>query len=207
MSVDLAEITGATQPSGDEMGRFREALRASRGSLGQQEYDVAHQQLALAESLAKQDEQKDQVARLRLLANYGREFDQAIRDAFSKVRPGSELSLGADEVVSVVEAAADRIVVRVNGRNRRFTIGRVPLGLAVALGEVALGKGEPMTLLRKAAYVALSNQADKDACSKARSWWEEGVRQVPEVKGLMPVLDDVEGEGSQREDGESSRAG
>ena len=184
-------LPSKTATSGQVVAELGEALRAATKALRAGDERGFEQELARGEAVASLDEQKDKVARLREMAAYARQFREAAAGAVAGLRPGFEIRLGDGNIARVVEVHAERIVVRAAGTNHRYPMQKLPLGLVVALGEQALGRDDPMTWVRKAAFVYLSSQARAADMAKAASWLQEAAVQVPLATRLLGVLDDT----------------
>ena len=70
---------------------------------------------------------------MQLLANYAARFAEAVQRAATTLPAATEVESGSGAVLSVVESGPQQIVIRMYGRNRRYPVGQLPLGLAVVL--------------------------------------------------------------------------
>jgi hypothetical protein len=167
---------------------LRETLKSARRALAKWNFGEVNRQLARADGLAHTDTQRVIVNGMRDLAQHTRRFHEAIQKAAQNLKAGTELKVG-DDILSMVEANRDRIVVRHKGANRRFALDELPPDLAMALGEKGMSADEPMAVLRKAAYVAVSARSDA-ATARAREMLVAESRKMPEVQRIIDALDE-----------------
>jgi hypothetical protein len=77
----------------------------------------------------------------------------------------------------------------VNGTNRTYQRTEMPIGMAVALGDMSLQKDSAEAKLVRGAFVVACSGKPEDL-EKAKAWWREAAGSV-DVKSLLPVIDDT----------------
>ena len=120
---------------------------------------------------------------MQLLANYAASFAEAVQQAATTLPAATEVKLGSGAVLSVVETGPQQIIIRMNGRNRRYPVGQLPLGLAVAL--VSTCRGAIRRPWRKAAYLVVHPETDQQGTAKAKGWLHDVAHQVPDAHRIL----------------------
>ncbi len=169
---------------------LQQALATARVALGEQNFSVAEAEVAKAESLAGTDEEKAMVARAKQLAYYVKEFRDALNSAIDGLEAGETIKVGTSTEVGFVEGDHEKLVLRVQGRNRPFEVSRLPRGLALAIADLWFDQSDPATLVFKGAYQFTHPQADAEDIKEVRTWWEEAALAGVDIQTLLPVLDD-----------------
>jgi len=174
-------------PEPAQQADFERATNAARQALRTLDFARGRQYLAQAQAAARLPEQRAQVADLQLLAAYAAGFADAVHRAATTLPAATEVEVGTDMVVSIVETGPKHIVVRVAGRNRRYAVEQLPVGLAAALGDHALGR-EPDALARKAAYLLLHPETDEPGSAKALEWLRGAAQSLPEAARILAAV-------------------
>ncbi|MCO6456759.1 MAG: hypothetical protein J5I93_15780 [Pirellulaceae bacterium] len=170
-----------------ELGR---ALTTARVALGEQSFDVAQEELAKAEQLARQPDHVAKLERLKLLAQYVEGFWDAVSQAVAGLEGTDEFTVGSTVVV-VVEATPEKLVIKANGVRREYPVRQLPPGLAVAIADQWFDKTKPENLVFKGAYVAVMRNAKEDDLAKGRDWWQQAQAAGIDLSDLLPVLEDT----------------
>jgi hypothetical protein len=188
----MGPMPGYAAPSAAGLSddEFRGELRRARAAVGECNFALAGQAISRAESSAVDDRRKEQVAAMQTLAEHVRVFDEAVRRAASTLPAASEISLGEQSVAIVVETGPDHIVVRAEGKNRRFRHADMPLGLEVALGAEVMGQDEGASRVYKAAYVLVSPKAGADDKRRATGWLQEVQAGTPAARKILTAVSD-----------------
>lgn len=163
-------------------------LKKAREEIGGHQFSEAQASLTKAEPLLANDVQQGKHARLMMLLDYTKQFKDAIDRTLVRLESGSTFEVGRT-VVSVVEVRPREVVVRVNGTNRTYQRTEMPIGMAVALGDMSLQKDSPEAKLIRGAYVVACSGKPEDI-EKAKAWWREAAGSV-DVNSLLPVVDDT----------------
>jgi hypothetical protein len=153
--------------------KLGKALTTAKAALGEQNFDEADKQLAIAEPLAKLPEHQAKYERLKEVADYVKQFRGAVAAAVAELEAGSVFKVGTSTQVAVVETFPDKIIVRTAGQNRAYPFQDLPPGLAAALADMKLDPAEPVNRVIKAAYLAVKQPDDEEVQSKAKTWLEE----------------------------------
>jgi len=177
--------------SAEELKALSEALIAARTALQSQEFEEAEKKLADAEASAKSDDHKAMVARLKMAADYLKQFRAAVDRAMKGLEAGVTFQAKDDVMVAVVERKPDAIVVKVGsgnvgGRNQTYQLKTLPLVLGVALADQGLQGNEDAPLI-KGVFQALHAKAQPNHIDEVRRWWEKAGDKGAE---LLPLLDD-----------------
>ena len=113
---------------------------------------------------SRSDEYLDEVARLALLHDYLTQFWESVAESMGTVRGLDELVVGKTRVV-VVESSAQRIVLRILGQNRRYTLADMPPKLAVTLAGRVLSKDARNQVFFAAFHLA-DNSGDREEAGR-----------------------------------------
>lgn len=178
------------KPAAKDLAALSEALQTARTALGEQNFDVADEQLATARKLVKLPEHRAKLERLEQLAHYVRGFWDAVERSVSGFEGTEEFMVGSTVVV-VVEASPESITIKFDGLRRKYPIRQLPPGLAVAIADQWFDPSKPENLVFKGAYVAVMRNADEQDRAKGRGWWEQAIAQGVDIRELLPVYDDT----------------
>ena len=166
------------------------ALSMARIALGEQNFEEADKQLAIAEPLAKLPEHQTRLARLKEVAGYVKQFRTAIEQSVADLEAGSTFKVGTSTMVVVVETFPDKIIIRSLGQNKTYPFPDLPVGLAVAIADMKLDTTAPENRVIKGAYLAVDKRGDSVAFDKAKAFWEEAQLAGVDTSHLMPFLTD-----------------
>lgn len=163
------------------------ALMSVRYYLARRDFDQADLQLAAAEAAAtKAPNKKADVQRVQSLAQYVKQFWDAVRAAVQSLESGDQVTI-AGITVGVVEVQPDGVVLRQNGQNITHKYRDMRTGLAVGLAERSLQKGDAATELVMGAFKAINPTSNRD---EARTHWQTAQQLGAEdqVTELLPEL-------------------
>jgi hypothetical protein len=165
-------------------------MKEAKTALGDFTFDEAEQALSKAEKLAKSPDHLAVVHRLKNVANMAKKFRRGMEEAIAKLEAGDVIKVGTSTEAAVVEASPEKLVLRVAGQNKTYTLNDMPLGLAVNLGERAFSPDDPNTRLLKGSYVFIDKRTDPTQMKKAKTWWEEAQLNGVDIREILPVLTD-----------------
>jgi outer membrane biosynthesis protein TonB len=166
------------------------AMTTAKIALGEQNFDEADKQLALAEPLAKLPEHQAKYQRLKEVADYVKQFRGAITEAVAGLDAGATFKVGTSTMVVVVETFPDKIIIRSLGQNKTYPFQDLPVGLAVAIADMKLDTTAPANRVIKGAYLAVDKRGDSIALDKAKAFWEEAQLGGVDTTHLVPFLSD-----------------
>jgi hypothetical protein len=129
-----------------------------------------------------------QVDRVQALATRVGEFWNAVRQMLPKLDAGESFEVEGDEV-NVVEASAELIVVRVAGKNREYTVAKIPAKLAMTLATRWLDKDSAVTPAVLGAFQAVDPKGDRQ---QARLYFQQARAGGLDVSPLIAELDAME---------------
>ena len=107
-------------------------------------------------------EGKEQTLRLDQAGQLYRIYVDSFEEAKRKAKGASTLKVGAAEV-SIVEATAEKLVVRAQGQNKTYTWDKLPLGIAAALSDLGLSESEPVDVAARAIYFSVTPYYQEEA--------------------------------------------
>jgi hypothetical protein len=167
------------------------ALMMAKIALGEQNFEEADKQLAIAEPLARLPEHQAKFARLKEVANYVQQFRKAVEQSVAALEAGATFKVGTSTTVVVVETFPDKITIRSLGQNKTYPFPDLPVGLAIAISDMWLDAGVPENRVIKGAYLAVDKRGDSVALDKAKAYWEEAQLAGVDTSRLMPFLSDT----------------
>jgi hypothetical protein len=107
-------------------------------------------------------EGKEQTLRLDQAGQLYRIYVDSFEEAKRKAKGASTLKVGAAEV-SIVEATAEKLVVRAQGQNKTYMWDKLPLGIAAALSDLGLSESEPVDVAARAIYFSVTPYYQEEA--------------------------------------------
>ncbi len=168
-----------------EKKQLATALAAARTAMGQRDIAAVNEQLRVAESLARSDEQKAMVERLKELLHYVKEFWRAFDEAYAGLKPSSTVMVITDEAV-IVEVRPEALTIRWFGKNKTFQRDKIPSGLVMAIANKWFNN-DPANKVVKGAFHLVDPIGRPD---ETRRLWQEASQEGVDISDLMPVLDD-----------------
>lgn len=187
--IPVVNAIPSTMPAGDATQRADQlgaALRQARSLLAERRVEQAMQTLEGAAPLAKVPEHQAKLERLQLLADLVQRFWTAVSARLGALEPDTELDVNG-MLTRIVEASPDRLVIRLQGENRRYTLADIPAGLAKFLAEQQLGADSPETKRITGAFVLVSPQGGQE---KALEDWNAAKQQGDDIEPLLMLLED-----------------
>lgn len=180
----------AELPKREEVIQLAKALKDAKNALGVLEIAEANRALERATKLAKLEEHQGMVTRLKYVADYCKQFRDAMVAAARDLDGGETFMVGSSTVVAMVESSDTQVTFRVAGQNITSNYGELKPGLAVALAELKLDNADPVTRVVKGAYVIVHQNARPDEIEKGKTWWDEAALGGVDLKDQLPFLTD-----------------
>jgi len=177
------------KPTREELRDLAKALKTSHDAIVEHNFAIAESELAKAETLAKSDDLRAKISRLKLLGEYVKEFRDAIDKTVEGFGIGDQVNFDGNISFGIVEKGPDRLIIRIGGTNRPYALNNLSPGLARRLGEMSLAKGEPKTLALQAAFVSLMPKATTTDIEKVKGWWEQA-SSISDVQDLIIAIND-----------------
>jgi hypothetical protein len=189
----------AVEPSPDPMPMpmsetdrllYADAMRQVLQSIRNQNFQKAETHLETARQLAMAPPESDQVARLDMATKMSKRFDEAMRKAGMEMSAGSSFEVLGNPV-AFVEANAERLVVRVAGKNESHPWSAMPVGIAMGLADLQLDQSNAIDLGCRGVYCGLSATANALSKKLAREYLQkakaadEGMRLPRDFEKLL----------------------
>jgi len=167
------EPSPATMPmSATDRLLYADAMRQVLQSIKNQKFPQAETHLETAKQLAMAPPESDQVARLEMAIKMSQRFDEAIRKAGMEMSAGSSFEVLGNQV-AFVEANAERLVVRVSGKNESHPWSAMPVGIAMGLADLQLDQANAIDLGCRGVYCGLSATANALSKKLAREYLQK----------------------------------
>lgn len=177
------------KPSQAELVKLGRAMQKAREAIGEHDFDKADAFLEVASDMPRLPEHQAMLDRLKLLSESVKDYRAAIQTSIGKLASGSSFEVG-EQVVGVVETSPEKVILRVAGQNRTYTLRDMPVGLAAALAAQTLAPDDPNTLTLKGAYVMASPRAKPEDVKKAREFLEKASGSVEAAAELLRLSED-----------------
>ncbi|MFN9562979.1 MAG: hypothetical protein ACK56R_05530 [Pirellulaceae bacterium] len=151
---------------------YADAMRQVLQAIKNQNFSKAETQLDTAKQLAMAPPESDQVARLEMATKMSKRFDEAMRQAGLEMSAGSSFDVLGHQV-AFVEAHAERLVVRVAGKNESHPWSAMPVGIAIGLADLQLDQSNAIDLGCRGVYCGLSATANALSKKLAREYLQK----------------------------------
>lgn len=162
---------------------FQRAVTSARKALADRDLGAAGTHLSEAVSLSQTDEELAEADQVEVLRAHVEAFWDSLRQQIPKLEPGSEIQV-REIVALVVETGADFIILRVAGRNRRYSIQAMPHALTVAMARTLFSNSMNAKALR-ASFLLAEPDGDREM---ARQLLQEASQGGAEVDELLAEL-------------------
>jgi hypothetical protein len=156
-----------------------------RAALAQRDLAEAKTKLQQAAAIKQPAAFVTQVERLSLLQQYIADFLKSVDEGGRTLQGTEELLIGETRV-AVVEYAAGRLVLRVAGENKRYTLQDMPPKVALTLASRVLKADAPQNKVFTGAFLAMDAKGDR---TMAREAWDDARRGGIDVSALLGELD------------------
>lgn len=180
------------QTDGADSQSLAGLLARAREQLTDRNPSAAQQTLAQAAVLASAPTHQQKVKSLQQLADWNVRFWEAVSKQLTKLPADEDLDVKGT-ITRVVESDASRLVIRVAGENRRYTLSDLPAGLAKFLAEMEL---PPNIETKKTIGAFLMVTADNGA-ERASQEWSTAFMSQEEIDQLVAAYSaplDLEGD-------------
>jgi len=165
-------------------------MKKAKAAIEKADFPEFHEQIKNASALSTNDALSAKHARLDQLGQLYEIFVQSLREAKSKLRASESIPLGSSSL-SVVEVTETELIVRVAGKNERYSLDRLPLGIAMALAKLSLSESEPIDVAARAVYCSLSPARNELFEKRAKELFEQSVGKGQVRKDLLQAFSDV----------------
>ncbi|RCS54263.1 hypothetical protein DTL42_03715 [Bremerella cremea] len=159
------------------------AVEAARKQLTDRNAMGAKQALVSVNSLSLSPSNQAKLAALKQVADLNLKFWQAVSRQLTKLPPDEDLDVNG-KLTRVVESDANRLVLRVAGENKRYTLDDMPSGLAKFLAEKEL----PANIESKKIIGAFLLVTPEAGVERAKEEWANGFLPQEEVDLLASAL-------------------
>jgi hypothetical protein len=183
----MPEVKPATpQATPAETAAVRKSLGQAIVAMGYRDWDTTDAMLAQAEKQAKAGDLVEKVEAVKSLKDGAKEYWNAVRESTKNLEAGSELVLGSSRI-AVVEVTDKLLIVRINGRNARYQIDDMPMGLARTLASTWFDSNAASTKVFTGAFLFVEQNGDP---AEVRQLWQQAKQSGVNMDLLMPLLDD-----------------
>jgi hypothetical protein len=186
-----ASATGLAKLSDERKSAWSAAMQMWRNYLAKADFAAAQARQAEIREMVETLLQQQQFDRLRTVAELAEQFESSLREAVLGLAAGESFTVAGPAQIGFVEGDSQRVVLRISGRNKTFSLHELPSGIAYGLADLRLDQVHPKSKAVKAAYgllhAARSNQA---AWAEARQWMASAEAEGAVPAGTSQVFDD-----------------
>ncbi len=143
------------------------------------------EKLAAAQKIEGDDAFATELERLRLIHGYLEGFWRAVDTGGRKLQGADELLIG-DVRTAVVEYDRGRLVLRVAGENRRYTMQTMPAKIAITLAEQAMPAADPQNKVYYGAFLLMDSRGGR---GMGAEHWKAAAAANVDVSLLLPELE------------------
>jgi len=166
--------TSKTPASAANGKEWSAAMKKARESLESADFSNFHRQMELALPISSTEEMLAKFKRLDQLGQLYEICLNSLKSAKSKLKAGDVVSVGKGKV-SIVEIQDSVLIVKLQGKNERYSWDKLPPGIAVAMADLTLSNEAPSDLAARAVYFSLSPARNELSANKAKEWFEKSV--------------------------------
>ncbi|QDU76096.1 hypothetical protein Pan97_31410 [Bremerella volcania] len=181
----MENTAAASANSNAQVDQLAGLMKQARQQIIDRNATAAQQLLAQAAPLATAAKHQEKLNQLKQIADWNQQFWQAVSSRLTKLPPDSDLDVNGT-MIRVVESDANRLVIRMNGENRRYTLTDIPAGLAKFLAESEL----PTQADTKKIIGAFLLVTPDGGPERAREEWSTAFLPDEEISSLTAVLAD-----------------
>ncbi|PQO42584.1 hypothetical protein [Blastopirellula marina] len=184
-----AESAAMPEGPGEEMAPpgdgspLSNLVQTARKQLAQRNPAAAQQALASVDSMTLSPENQAQIAALKQVVDLNAKFWDAVSKRLTKLPADEDLDVNG-KLTRVVESDANRLVIRMAGENKRYTLADMPAGLAKFLAEMEL----PANVETKKIVGAFLLVTPEGGVERAREEWATGFLPQEEVDLLVSAM-------------------
>jgi hypothetical protein len=177
-------------PTEEEKAKWVEAMNMARKSMIEKNFEKFAKDIEVAIALSATDAHEEQARRLD---KFGQLFEKGLglsNEAFSVLKSSDEIKYGSSGgKAAVVESTENLLVLRISGKNERFTYDKIPMGIMMAVVEPKLNDNAVDHAIRGVMLSAdtRSNSANK---KQAKIHFEKAASMDKAFANLESVLEE-----------------
>jgi hypothetical protein len=178
-----------------ESMEWKKLMANARKALDRADFETFEKEIATGVETAKTSSGREQAARLDQLGQLYKIGSDSFQEAKKKLKGTSSIRMGTTEV-SIVDNTAEKLVVRVSGKNQAHTWEKLPFGLAIGMLDLTLDPEAPTDVATRAVYFSMAPQfrdvAAKNELLKKRiaAWFDKSAGKAPIRADLPQALTD-----------------
>ncbi len=139
-----------------------------RKILARQEFDEARSTLDQLAKVVKVPAQREQLARLKLVAELSEEFHSHLSKAVEGLSAGETIRVGSTQL-SFVEGDANSITIKQTGRVQKYPFTELPNGIAYGIANLQMDVEHPRSAACRAAFAWAHPKTNALTLKEARS--------------------------------------
>jgi len=185
---EVVEETPAKDIDSRKAAAFKTAVAAARKAMSHRDLATAKQELAKADKNLQTNAEVRELDRLETIHGYLGQFWEGILKSMSGLESGAEMEVGSTRVI-VVEVGKESITMRVNGRNRTYTVERMPYALVKHIGSWAFTGDSASKVVVGAFFLMDADAQAEGGREQARKLWKQAAAEGIEMDDLMVEID------------------
>ncbi|MBA2113854.1 hypothetical protein [Bremerella alba] len=168
-----------------DVAQLANLMKQARQQIIDRNATAAQQLISQAAPLVSAPAHQEKLGYLKEVADLNQQFWQAVSGSLTKLPADSELDVNG-KLIRIVESDSNRLVIRMDGENHRYTLADIPAGLAKFLAEQELPtQADSKKII--GAFLLVTPEGGPD---KAREEWATGFLDEEEVNNLAGVVTD-----------------
>ncbi len=151
-----------------EKSDWTQLAQSVRKTLAKQEFDDARSKLDQLAKAAKVPAQREQLARLKLVAELAQEFHSHLSKAVEGLSAGETIRVGSTQL-SFVEGDSNSITIKQTGRVQKYPFTELPNGIAYGIANLQMDLEHPRSAACRAAFAWAHPKTNSLTLKEARS--------------------------------------
>lgn len=169
---------------------WAKAMNAARTAMISRDFERFNKEIETALELSGEDaEMLEKQKRLDMLGQVYQMGKEAFDKGFASLKSVKDLPYGNSSKALVIEVTKDVLVLRIAGKNERFPLDKIPMGIVVAIAELNMGK-TPTELAIRGAIYQLNEQSTPEHKKRALDFFNKAAAGDSKFTGLERVVTD-----------------
>ncbi|MCR9292326.1 MAG: hypothetical protein NXI32_06375 [bacterium] len=179
----------ASEPtlSPEENQAWQAALRKVHQAIVGWQWEDAPLQLSELNAIAQTSSQRQQMLAMQSALELTQRAHEALLEAIDSLAAGDVLKVRSNQL-SFVEGDGEKVVFRIEGRNQRFPLRELPIGILESLLDLKLDSINERAQAQKAALVLIHPKASELVIPRARNALEKAEQNERIAAGTLAIL-------------------
>lgn len=152
-SKTLPVVSSEAKLTAAEKQAWLVGMTEARQWIGQHKFEESEKRISELRAAAKMRLQLEQAERLHQVHSFVKDIRKEISDAINEMEAAENFKIGTSTIASFVEGNNSKIIVKVSGERREYSLEEMPIPMALALVDRKLDPLHATSLARKGAYI------------------------------------------------------